>query len=686
MRRHSTDNYMYLSSWIGITIAAALLVVVMALIPRFASQSHHDRFNQPPQSGQHASWLATYTMRKVRASGEKKNILLLHSYHKGLQWTDNVALGIEDALNKAGIPHEMYVEYMDTKRYPQMVHSPALVQMLREKYSPEILHLDLIIASDNNAYDFLVANKDMMFTDIPIVFCGINGLSPQQASAVKGMVGILEINDIEGTLKAAMNINPAAKTCYIINDRSTTGRAVKSDLLLQLEQANLPLNYIFLEDLTIDQLLKTVSLISDEPIILLMSWTMDAQGTYCSPPETIERLSEVAKVPIYAIWDVYLGNGAIGGSLTTGHDQGYEAGQLAVKIIRGKRPSEISPVVGTGHRYIFDYNQTKRFGVSKDSLPDGSLLINYPLNIFTLYPVYAFSTVTFMIFLSIVIVILIINVFVRKKIQKSLRENQVKLKDTVKQLASKNDELESIIYASHHDLRSPMVNINGFSYELDKSLDKLKDILSDKTKYSTSEDDLHEILDSEIAPEVDQITGNARKIFNLQSSLLEVSLIGQKPLRREHIDMNELIQSVLDEFSEVKDGNAGVFFYPVSDCIGDRELLKKAFHHLIDNAIRFRSDARALEIKISGSKDVNTVSYSIADNGIGIARQNFQDVFRLFYKVDPEKYSHGIGLGLTLVNRILMTHNGTVSLSSELGQGSTFTITLPLMHNMKKKD
>ena len=134
---------------------------------------------------------------------DAKNVLILHSYHKGFTWTDNIMSGMESVFKQDGINIQTYVEYMDTKR-----HSPAeSFTLLKElyKYRYRDIHFDVILVSDNNALDFLLSNRDELFSDVPVVFCGINNFSDSMLEGQKAITGVVEDIEIKNTIELALH-------------------------------------------------------------------------------------------------------------------------------------------------------------------------------------------------------------------------------------------------------------------------------------------------------------------------------------------------------------------------------------------------------------------------------------------------------------------------------------------------
>ena len=127
-----------------------------------------------------------------------KTVLILHSQHETFHWTDKLNHAIIEEFASAPFGIRLYVEYMDTRRFP----AEDLFPQLRELYQIKYHHLkfDLILITDNAAFDFLVAYRNELFPQVPVVFCGLNNYTPVMIDAYTNVTGILEDFDLKGTI------------------------------------------------------------------------------------------------------------------------------------------------------------------------------------------------------------------------------------------------------------------------------------------------------------------------------------------------------------------------------------------------------------------------------------------------------------------------------------------------------
>ena len=231
-------------------------------------------------------------------------------------------------------------------------------------------------------------------------------------------------------------------------------------------------------------------------------------------------------------------------------------------------------------------------------------------------------------------------------------------------LVEKNKELEQIIYVSSHDLRTPLVNIQGFSYELSNICEKYKN-QSLKNDYS-----------KEVNSHLSYIKTNTEKIASLINGLLEFSRIGRDDFEFTKINMNDVVKSASKNFEQPENNFIKYNVNKLPYCYGDPGLLALVFEHLIQNSIQYSSDNRSCEITISGENKEKFSEYIFQDNGIGIKKSFQEKIFDIFHRLDPD-IGEGVGIGLAIVNKIIKNHFGKIEVYSEPNEGTRFIISIP---------
>ena len=245
------------------------------------------------------------------------------------------------------------------------------------------------------------------------------------------------------------------------------------------------------------------------------------------------------------------------------------------------------------------------------------------------------------------------------------------------ELAEKTKELEQIVYVSSHDLRSPLVNIQGFTRELEHAFKQVYDVLNSQAVSFAVRKRLAPILDEDIPFAFQYILASSSKMDSLLSGLLRLSRLGRAALNIKQLDMNNLMSEVVASFEfQVKEMGAALEVEELPPCMGDETQINQVFSNLLDNALKFLDLSRPGVIKISGNEEKNQVIYGVEDNGIGIGEKDKEAIFEIFRRLNPGD-KPGEGLGLTIVRKILDRHGGKIWVESEPGKGSKFLVALP---------
>lgn len=349
-----------------------------------------------------------------------KNILVLNSYHAGFEWTDDVLKGIHSVF-KRNDRTDLFIEFMDTRRFDKKKYLEIVNTYLASKYVNDTeTKIDLIICSDDNALDFLLANRREFFPGIPIVFCGVNPYNEGRIPLQAGITGVIEQADIPSTLRIALSVRPNPRQFYIFYNGSPTDRIMRKTVDGVL---NARFNTTDVVGKNVQEVNSILSQLNSSDMALFLS----------TPYEWMRYLEEDArpvrdcKAPIFTCWDTFLGYGILGGCVVSGFKHGETAAQMAERILQGDDADSIPIVLKSPNDFKFDYRQMKKFGIRESDLPPGSIFVNREETLYSKYYYWIWGCAFFIVFLTVFCLILFVNLTRRKKAEEAMRISETRL-------------------------------------------------------------------------------------------------------------------------------------------------------------------------------------------------------------------------------------------------------------------
>lgn len=258
------------------------------------------------------------------------------------------------------------------------------------------------------------------------------------------------------------------------------------------------------------------------------------------------------------------------------------------------------------------------------------------------------------------------------------RRTEEHLTRLARRVEDKNRELESLVYATSHDLTSPLINIRGFSEQLNVACQCVAALLKDAPLPEPLREQLSRPLHEHIPEALEFISAAVGKMDQLLGGLLRLSRLGRAALLMERLDMNALLSGVVRAMEfQLKAAEARVRIDDLPPCFGDPTQINQLFSNLLDNAVKYRDPAKPPIIEVSGQVEENECLYTVKDNGVGIAPEHAERVFEIFSRCHGNREIPGEGLGLAMARWIVGRHGGRIRLESTTGEGSSFFISLP---------
>ncbi len=354
---------------------------------------------------------------------EQKEVLLVHSYDKSYKWSDDISKAIESNFDHYK-DINLTTIYMDTKK----VATPAYFQRLYEVYKEQFKDrkFDLIIASDNHAIEFLNKHIDELFPNTPVMFCAVNNFDKAYISNIQEVTGVLEQVDLDKNFQLIRYLHPKLERLVIINDYSVTGLQMKKELQPYIKKYSKYFEIEYLDNINMEEIKQKVAQAKGETVLLFVLLFKDKTGKFYTYKQSLKDIKQISQVPIYGLWDFYLGNGVIGGFVTSAKGQGEAVASMAIEYLIHNKPIKEIPILKTSpNEYIFDYDELKRFKINIDTYVDNYKIINEPKSIYKEYRNFVMLSVFTILSLFILVLIMRANIQRRKIVEKDL-SNRIK--------------------------------------------------------------------------------------------------------------------------------------------------------------------------------------------------------------------------------------------------------------------
>jgi two-component system sensor histidine kinase/response regulator len=244
-----------------------------------------------------------------------------------------------------------------------------------------------------------------------------------------------------------------------------------------------------------------------------------------------------------------------------------------------------------------------------------------------------------------------------EKAQQEIKQLYADLERKNAQLELTNKELESFSYSVSHDLRAPLRSINGYAQII---REEYAGLLGDEAKR------LFQIIQN-----------NAKKMGNLIDDLLSFARMGRKELIRLPVDMNKLVEPIIADVIKATGSKATIHVQPLLPVYGDPVLLSQVYINLVSNAVKYSAKKDNPEVEIGSFEKDNDHVYYVKDNGAGFDMTYAHKLFGVFQRLHTVEEFEGTGVGLAIVQRIVVKHGGRVWAEGKVDEGATFYFSLP---------
>lgn len=359
----------------------------------------------------------------------RASILVINSYHWGFGWTDAQVSGIMAVLTGGNAHHEVFLEHMDVLRQGESFDDAFFGEYLQRRFGRQ--KFDLIMVTDDAAMRFVARHHADRFADTPIVFSDVSEAQVARLPAGLPVTGVLEREDVAGTLAIARQLRPNARQIVVFGNRADTGAGPrKNQTTLASLKLDLPVRLY--EDLPLESIVELAAAVSPDDIMFSFAHAFDQNGGWHGYGDVMVAITRVARTPVLDFTSHRVRQGiSLGGKVADGARAGRAAAELALRVLGGEDPARIAPIAPT-LQAVFSYPVMRRHGIAESELPVDAVILDKPRSILDEYrPVVISAALVFALLLA-VIALLLANIRRRQAAEARLAASEERLRLTLR--------------------------------------------------------------------------------------------------------------------------------------------------------------------------------------------------------------------------------------------------------------
>lgn len=307
--------------------------------------------------------------------GAEKNVLFISSYHDTFETFSFQEAGIKAAFKNKNV--NLFIEYMDMKNFNTEENILIFYKLLKYKFSKGPLY-DAVIVGDDAALHFVEKYQKELFSNIPVIFLGINDEKYAYSMAENPFItGSIENFYLESILMMMVKLNPGASNIVGIYDDTISGKGDQEQFYkLSSKFSNYKFKGINASFLSKKDFAEQLSSLGKDDLVILLGFFEDGDNNFYTITKASEFVSSYSSVPVYTKLVGSVGHGTIGGFVIDFYDAGNIAGKMVLDIFSGKKVSDIPVYNKVKAFWIFDFNLIKKFNLNVRLLPSDSVFIN----------------------------------------------------------------------------------------------------------------------------------------------------------------------------------------------------------------------------------------------------------------------------------------------------------------------
>jgi len=269
---------------------------------------------------------------------------------------------------------DFYMESLDVTTFPTKSEQDAIRAQIVEKHKNH--KLDLIVAVGPSPVNFLSEAQTTFLPDVPVIVCATSAELAGNPKFGKRFTGTW-INFVpERTMDVALSLLPTTENVVVVGGTADFDRAFQGQIKKRFKPYETRLKFTYLTDVSMTDLLDRLRQLPPRTIVIYSSFWRDASGRqFVNATMALPMIAKASNAPVFGFSDSYVGHGIVGGDVHSYAEQGRVVAQLALEVLSGTKAADL-PIVQGSNQYMFDWQQLQRWGLTKATLPTGSIVLN----------------------------------------------------------------------------------------------------------------------------------------------------------------------------------------------------------------------------------------------------------------------------------------------------------------------
>ena len=593
----------------------------------------------------------TYAQEQ-ESTNEVQQILLLQSSQRGNLTLDHITNNFRvDVEERAGRP--LNIEQVTVGRSGLVGASDQRnVDYIRSIYAGRPAP-DLIVTIAGPAAVFARKYRKQLFPDVPLILAALDVVFLGDDPLSDNETAVAVVNDFPRHVDDLLRLLPGTRQVFMVTGSGTIGQFWKILLAKEFKRFEGRLTFIESADLTVPEILHRCANLPGNTVIFYLAMSSDAQGGSYPDERVLADLHATANAPVFAAHSVMLGYGIVGGALLNLDELSRRIVDASIQVLNGETPSRVKVPPLTPGQPVFDWRELQRWRIPESRLPANSMVLHRAPNPWQEYRGTALTALGVIAIQFFLISALLYQRRERQRAESESRKNLALAAD-----ASRRATMSALTNSIAHELGQPLGSMIQNAHALQLMV----------TANRASSDTIDEVL-----TEIRTQGLHATQIIDRQRTMLRSHQLDKKPT-----DLHDVIKesvALVAHDMRAREVEATVNLSPEPSMVnGDQVLLQQVLVNLMMNAMDAMSetppDRRSL--KVSTEVRGADVYVSVRDTGTGLPADLDGGLFTPFVTTK----SHGMGIGLTIVQTIVAAHGGAINAHNNPDGGATFTVTL----------